>query len=106
MSDYGNFPKKWVKILETYVDDSFKSQAESSSTEELSKIIVDCAKTITNTEKDMAADEHLKNLKEELKDASSVYTGIIKGNEAKKRYCVYLLESHGSEVSDDDEEGE
>jgi len=94
--DYGTFPKKWVKIMEKLVDDTFKSKAESSSSEELANTIVNCAKTITNTEKDMTADEDLKNQKEELKYACAVYSDVIKGHEAMKRYCVYLLESMGT----------
>jgi len=102
--DYGTFPKKWAKILENFAEDDFKSNAEASSAEELNTIIVECAKTITNTEKDRGIDDDLKNLKEQLKHASAVYSDVIKAHEAKKRYCVYLLESFGAPVESDDEE--
>jgi len=93
--DYGNFPKKWAKILNDMADEDWKGSADSASSEELKAIIVKSTKLITNTEKDKDADNDLKTLKEQLKMAMSTYTDIIKLEEAKKRYCVYLLNSQG-----------
>jgi hypothetical protein len=89
--DFGTFPKKWAKFLKD--DSDWKSKAEGSSEDDLDSIIVECSKTVTNTEKDMDADEDLKHLKEQVKATAAIYTDVIKLHQARNRYCVYLLNS-------------
>lgn len=92
------FSKKWAKHL----SDSWKTSAESYSTEELKKAIVDCERAISNFEKDMDADVKIKgikdrmlDLKEELKEVSEIYTVPLNECQAQSKYAVFLLESRG-----------
>ena len=92
--DFGNFPRKWAKVINEMPD--FKSKADGADEAELNKIIVDCTKTITESEKDMDADLDLQNKREAVKEAMVVYKEVKRENEAKKRYAVYLLNSRGN----------
>lgn len=85
------FPKKWQKHL----PEGWKDTAESLSEDDLKKTIVDCQKTVSDTESDMDRDEHLNALKEEMKDVTGGYKSVINMNQAKIRYCVYLMRQRG-----------
>lgn len=94
---FGDFPKKWAKILENELDpeDPFISKAQQSSAEQLQKMVFDCNQNIVNLEKDQSADGDLLSLKEQVKIAEEPYKIGIKVNQAKARYCIYLRRSLG-----------
>jgi hypothetical protein len=95
---YGNFPKRWSKLIEELPE--FKSEAQQMDAVELKKVIVDCSKKISEIEKAKDEDLDLKSLQEQVKEAASSYKQLTKENEAKKRFAVYLLESRGDNASD------
>lgn len=68
---------------------------DAMSTDDLKEAIVKSQKSISDVEKDMEADEHLKALKDEIKDISGAFKDVIKVEDAKTRYCVHLLRARG-----------
>lgn len=84
------FNPKLAKLI-AHLTDSL----DSMSTDDLKEAIVKSQKSISDVEKDMEADEHLKALKDEIKDISNSFRDVIKVEDAKTRYCVHLLRSHG-----------
>ena len=84
------FNPKYAKLI-AHLTESL----DSMSTEDLKEAIVKSQKSISDVEKDMEADEHLKTLKEEIKDISSAFKDVIKVENAKSMYCVHLLRSRG-----------
>jgi hypothetical protein len=95
---YGNFPKKWAKVIEEMPE--FKSNAQQMDAVELKKVIVDAAKKVAEIEKTKDEDLDLKSLLEQVKEASAGYKQVTKENEAMKRFAVYLLKSRGDSASD------
>ncbi len=93
-SKWGTFPRKWAKVLENlHQDDDFVEKAQQASTEELDKIIVNCNEVIAEMNKNMDADQELKEAKEKVKDVASQYTDGIKINNAKSMFCIYMKNS-------------
>lgn len=89
-----DFSKKWDKVLDNFAD-SFKSEADSYSEEDLKKCIVDSNKSIAMDEQNMDEDDALINVKEEVRRISAPYKDCIKTAQAKSRYCVYVLKERG-----------
>lgn len=86
----GDFPKKLLSKL-----NGFDDKAQSMSSDELKKELVNCECTIVQFEKDKEADTKLTAAKEEVKELASVYNETIKEHEAKIKYIVYVLEERG-----------
>lgn len=86
----GGFNPKYAKLIAHLVD-----SIDSMSTEDLKETIVKSQKSIADTEKDMEADEHLKALKDEIKDIASGFSDLAKLERAKTFYCVHLLRTRG-----------
>jgi hypothetical protein len=92
------FPQKlWDKLSTSWRDGALTKQ-----TEELKSDLFESEKLIAQTENDMDADEKLtalkneiKALKEDEKDLSGGYKDVITGEQAKIKYCLYLMESRG-----------
>lgn len=84
------FNPKYAKLI-AHLSDSL----DSMSTEDLKETIVKSQKSIADTEKDMEADEHLKALKDEIKDIASGFSDLAKLERAKTFYCVHLLRTRG-----------
>ncbi len=84
------FNPKYLKLIAHLVE-----SIDSMSTEDLKEAIVKSQKSISDTEKDMEADEHLKALKEEIKDISGAFKDVQKIEYAKTRYCIHTLRSRG-----------
>lgn len=84
------FNPKYAKLLGDWM-----SSADSYDTDELKKTIVDTQKAISDTEKDLEADERLNALKEEIKELSSAYRDVAKREQAKSMYCVHILRTRG-----------
>lgn len=100
--DDGNgFPKKWAKLLSP----EWIAGADSKSTEELKKNIIQLEQAISATEKDMDADpalngikDKMSELKDELKEKAAVYKDTIVESTAQIKYAVHLLDSRGVQV--------
>lgn len=95
------FSPKWAKKLSS----DWMSTAESYTTDELKKKIVQWEQAISSTEKDEDADmalngikDKMSDLKVDLKDKSKVYKESIDICQAQIKYAVHLLESRGIEV--------
>lgn len=93
--------KKWMKILST----EWMSTAESYTTEEIKKKIVQWEQAISQFEKDMDNDsalnglkEKMTELKEELKEKSEVYTKSVAEAQSQIKYVVHLLDQRGVSV--------
>lgn len=86
------FNPKYAKLI-AHIAESL----DSMSTDDLKEAIVKSQKSISDVEKDMAADEHLKAMKEEVKTIVSAFSDVVKVENAKSMYCVHLLRSRGEE---------
>lgn len=100
-SQNGLSSKKWFKLLST----DWMTTAESYSTEEIKKKIVQWEQAKAVVEKDMDADtalnalkERAKEIKEETKEKSEPYTKSVAETDAQIKYAVYLLEQRGVSV--------
>lgn len=101
VDDNSGFNKKWAKLLSA----DWMQIAESFSTDEIKKKIIQAEQAISTFENDMEADSTLKSLKErqkelkeEIKDVSEPYTKSIAETQAQIKYFVHLLESRGVSV--------
>lgn len=91
---FGNFPKKWARVLENLHDsDTFMQDVQQFTKEEMDKTIVQCNENMAEIKKDMDADPDLKNAKEHVKELAAEYKEGISINESKAMYCVYLKNS-------------
>src|ERR1044072_4312780 len=86
--------KKWAKLLSS----EWMTTAESWTTDEIKKKIVQWEQAIGQSEKDMDADsalnglkDRMADLKEQIKDTSEVYTKTIAEVQAQIKYVVHLL---------------
>lgn len=68
---------------------------DAMSTDDLKEAIVKSQKSISDVDKDMEADEHLKALKEEIKTVSTSYKEVTKLEHARSMYAVHVLRSRG-----------
>ena len=84
------FSPKYAKLIQHLIE-----SLDSMSTDELKETIVKSQKSISDVEKDMEADEHLKALKEEIKEISGAFRDVQSVEQAKTRYCVHLLRARG-----------
>lgn len=84
------FNPKYAKLI-AHLTESL----DSMSTDDLKEAIVKSQKSISDVEKDMEADDHLKALKDEIKDIAGAFKDVIKVENAKSMYCVHLLRTRG-----------
>lgn len=85
------FPSKYAKVL----GEEWMQEADKMAPEELKKIIVEAANSISETEEKRDADMKLKEVKDMLKDLSSGYKDAIKYQNAKTKYALMCLEGKG-----------
>jgi len=86
-----SLPKKIQKALSG--DTDFLDKAQHSTKEELNKLLILAQELVVDFEKDQDADQHLQELKEQLKDAGQQYKDGIKINQARSAYAIYLKRS-------------
>jgi len=86
------FSPKYQKLI-AHLTDSLDSMSE----EDLKETIVKSQKSISDIEKDREADEHLKALKEEIKDINNGFSDVQKLEHAKSMYAVHVLRSRTGE---------
>lgn len=89
------FPSKYEKKLPT----GFKEDADSYDTEKLKSTILESESNLVTADKEMQADEKLQAAKLIVKDLSSSYREIKHSQTAKIKYCLYLLEGKGVDLS-------
>lgn len=87
------FPDKWAKVLKDLPE--FKDTADSASTDELKKIVVECEGNVYTIEKEKEADTKLNAAQELVKEYSGPYRDAIKTQMAKIKYAMFLLEGKG-----------
>lgn len=84
------FPKKWQKLL-----GAFEQDAQSLSDDELKKCIVDTSNKVSEVEDAQDNDPDLNAAKDQVKEISTPYKELIREQQAKVRYCVFLLKDRG-----------
>jgi hypothetical protein len=90
-SKLDGIPKKIQKIL---ADDlEWLEKAQQFSKQDIDKEIVICNEVIVDLAKDMDADQHLNEIKEQKKEAEAVYKSGLKINNARVAYLVALKRS-------------
>lgn len=95
-SEQTNFPEKWNKIIKDLPE--FKEIADSSSLEDLKKIIVNCEGNIYTIDKEKANDSKLNSAKELAKEYAAPYRDAVKVQTAKIKYALFLLEGKGEDL--------
>ena len=95
-SDKFDFPAKWAKVIKDLPE--FKDTADSASPEDLRKIIVESEGNIYTIEKEKSEDVKLNSAKELVKEYSASYRDAIKAQTAKVKYALFLLESKGVDL--------
>jgi small-conductance mechanosensitive channel len=90
-ANQSSFPKKYASKL----PDGFQEQADSMSTEELKKKLVQAEQVISSTDKDMENDLRLEDAKKQVKELSADYKETINSYQAVVRYIVYVLNNRG-----------
>ena len=93
-NDDGTFPEKWLKKMPT----GFVEDAEAMSEADLKKTIVSCENNMCTIEKEAEADIKLNAAKELVKDLSSAYRDGKSCQNAKIRYCLFLLHGKGVDL--------
>ncbi len=93
MSDK-EFPKKFANKLPP----GFEDAANSMSNEDLKKKIVECEGHIYKLERAKSEDAALSKAKEEVKEISLPYSEGRASENAKIKFCMYLLEGRGQEI--------
>lgn len=86
------FNPKYLKLISHLVEG-----LDSMSSDDLKEAVVKSQKSISDIEKDMEADEHLKALKEEIKDISNGFRDVSKLEHARSMYAIHLLRTRGEE---------
>lgn len=84
-------PKKVAKILADDLD--WMQKAQQMSKEDINKEIVQCNEVIVDLSKDMEADQHLNELKEQKKEAEAIYKEGLGLNRARVTYLIALKRS-------------
>lgn len=98
------FSEKWNKVLKEIPE--FKDTADSSSTDELKKIVMNSEGNIYTIEKEEESDEKLNAAREMTKEYSAPYRDAKKVQMAKIKYALFLLEGKGVNLDNksDDED--
>ena len=94
-------PEKWAKMIAKLPE--FKEIADSSSVEDLKKIIVTCEGNIYTVNQEEDADIKLSGAREMVKEYSEPYRDAKKVQQAKIQYSLYLLEAKGIDLNNKDD---
>lgn len=89
-----SFPKK----LSQKLPEGWSDSADSMSTDELKKVIVDCEGNVHVIERSKDTDTKLNAAKELVKELGGAYRDAKATNVAKIKYCLYLMESRGINI--------
>lgn len=85
------FPKKLANKLPS----GYQDNTDGKTNDELLKEILKASHVQADTEKDMENDDKLLSLRDDLKILSGGYKDVIAEQNAKIKYCLFLLKSRG-----------
>jgi hypothetical protein len=91
------FPKKWLKLLKDMPE--FKDTADSSSVEDLKKIVLTSEGNIYTIEAAKLSDIKLEGAKELVKEMTAPYTESLRVQMAKIKYALFCLEGKGEDLN-------
>lgn len=97
MSDEKFFPKRHEKWLPT----GFQEGVQSMDTEEIKAKIYESQAHSYEIDKAKDADEKLQAARELVKDLSAPYSESQKIETAKAKYCFFVLEGRGVNITPD-----
>jgi hypothetical protein len=97
-----SLPEKWQKVLKDMPE--FKDTADAASVEDLKKILVTCEGNIYTIEQEKAEDTKLNGARELAKEYAAPYRDAIKTQTAKIKYALFLLESKGVELNNQEKD--
>jgi hypothetical protein len=97
MSDEKTFPKRHEKWLPS----GFQEAVESMDIEEIKSKIYECQAHSYEIDKAKDADEKLQQAKELVKELSAPYSDAQKTETAKAKYCFFVLEGRGVNITPD-----
>lgn len=97
MSDDKSFPKRHEKWLPT----GFQESIESMDLDEIKAKIYESQAHAYEIDKAKEADEKLQQAKELVKELSAPYSDAQKVETAKAKYCFYVLEGRGVNITPD-----
>lgn len=89
----GFSPKWWKKLPASWQDTAF---GDSKTDEELKKGIMKSEHLVSDTEKDMDADDKLNGAKTMVKDLKGSYMDLINSETAQIKYSLFLLRCRGT----------
>jgi hypothetical protein len=89
-----DFPEKWAQHL----TDTFVSRAEAMEKDEMDTYVVECEMTIDATQKDVADDVKIQDLKEQLKYLREGYRDVLSKSQAEIKFLLYLMNCRGYNV--------
>jgi hypothetical protein len=95
-SETSEFPDKKLKKLPT----GFKEDADSLDSAALKKEVVNSSHNIRVIQAERDNDEKLAAAKEEVKLLASAYREAETAQDAKRDYCLFLLEQRGEKMDD------
>lgn len=95
MSEQKEFPKRYKNNLPT----GFEEGVQSMDTDDIKKKIFECQAHSYEIDKAKDADEKLQAAKELVKDLSAPYSDAQKVETAKLKYCFFVLESRGVDIT-------
>jgi hypothetical protein len=94
LPNHPDFPDKWA----SKVPEPWSHTAEGMTREEMEKEVVSCEMSIEATEKDVADDTKIQELKENLKYLQEGYKEVLGTQKAKIKFLLYLMNSRGYDV--------
>ena len=89
------FPDRLRKSLPTGYEDT----VESMQDDEINSARLKCQEIISSIKKEMKADKTLQAAKDLVKEKSEPYRDVIKTQEAKIEYLLYVLEGRGRNLA-------
>jgi len=99
--DRRGFPDKFYKLIK---DSTFLEEAEGASIEELKSKIVQAEEKLYNIDKAKETDENLIAAKNNVKEFSKAYREAAAYETAKLKYCLYVMENRGYELSEKEDD--
>lgn len=93
------FPQNAAKKL----PEGFADTVESMTDQELNKKILEAEENIYKIDDDLSTNEKILSTKNDLKEMVAPYRETKKQEQSKILYCLYLRESRGSQIGNDNE---
>lgn len=93
------FPKK---LLEKIPEDLIE-EIPRMTEDEIKERVIKSETVIVDISKEMEDDGKLAAIKEDLKALTGGYRDVVKAQEAIIKYCVYVLRSRGSTLTETEE---